>query len=138
MIGLPNMLNTREKLTVRIDAIPARRDGGFRLKLRKGRALQAPSELRDLGVRRKSRWWGLVFILIGMAPTIAAGVYLAAFSQERYVSVASFVVRTASKPAGSAGFGALLQMAGFSRSDDDVFSIQDFMRSREAAAKLGQ
>jgi capsular polysaccharide transport system permease protein len=132
------MLNTREKPTVRIDALPARGEGGFLSKLRKGRALEATSELRELSVRRKPRWWGLVFVLIGMSPTIAAGIYLTALSQDRYVSIASFVVRTASKPTGSSGFGALLQMAGFSRSDDDVFSIQDFMRSREAAAKLNE
>jgi capsular polysaccharide transport system permease protein len=72
-----------------------------------------------------------------MLPTILAGVYLGGFAQDRYLSVASFVIRTAAKPTGSSGFGALLQMVGFSRSDDDVFSIQDFMRSREAIDKLG-
>jgi capsular polysaccharide transport system permease protein len=54
------------------------------------------------------------------------------------MSVTSFVVRTASKPTGPTGFGALLQMAGFSRLDDDVFSVQDFLRSREALDRLAK
>ena len=87
---------------------------------------------------RKSRWRAYAFVLIGLVPTLLTGVYLVAFAADRYVSVASFVVRTASKPMGSTGFGALLQMVGFSRSDDDVFSVQDFLRSREAIERLGK
>lgn len=69
-------------------------------------------------------------------PTILAVVYFGFIASPRHVSEAQFVVRTASKPSGAAGLGALLQMTGLSRSHDDVFAVQAFMTSRNAVAEL--
>ena len=77
-------------------------------------------------------------LLVWLLPAIAAGVYFACVATDRYVSEARFVVRTASRPSGSGGLTAVLQMAGFSRSDDDVFSVQDFLTSRDAFKQLSE
>lgn len=132
------MLNTQDKPVAVAEPVVAREAGGFLSTFRKGRALKPAGGLREVRARPRRRVKTPVFLLIGLMPTILAAIYLPLLAQDRYVSIASFVVRTASKPTGSTGFGALLQMVGFSRSDDDVFSIQDFMRSREAAARLGE
>jgi capsular polysaccharide transport system permease protein len=133
------MLNTEEKPAPRIDALQSRDQPGVLAFLRQ-RAVVArnPADQRGLRLQPKSRWQGYAFVLLGFVPSILALTYFVGFASDRYVSVASFVVRTASKPTGSVGFGALLQMVGFSRSDDDVFSVQDFLRSREAVERLGR
>ncbi len=131
------MLETEEKPALRIEALPSREQAGFLSLLRQwSRDPRHQRKLQDFRPRRKSRWRAYAFVFIGLLPTIFAGVYLMAFAANRYVSVAGFVVRTASKPTASTGFGALLQMVGFSRSDDDVYSVQDFLGSREAVEQL--
>ena len=52
------------------------------------------------------------------------------------MSTASFIVRTASKPSGTSGLGTFLRMAGLSRSDDDTYSVQNFILSRNAVQQL--
>lgn len=69
-------------------------------------------------------------------PTILSVVYFGVVASPRHVAEAQFVVRTASKPSGAAGLGALLQMTGLSRAHDDVFAVQAFMTSRNAIAEL--
>jgi len=133
------MLNTEGKSTALIDAIRARDAGGFlALFGQTALSLRKPASWTALSLQKKRPWKGFAFLLLGFLPTILTGVYLIGFASDRFVSVASFVVRTASKPAGTGGFGALLQMAGFARSDDDVFSVQDFLKSREAVDSLGR
>jgi len=69
-------------------------------------------------------------------PTILAILYIGLFSADRYVSEAQFVVRTAAKPAGAAGFNALLQMTGLSSASDETFAVQAFMTSRSAVEQM--
>ncbi|MEO1206026.1 MAG: chain-length determining protein [Pseudomonadota bacterium] len=78
------------------------------------------------------RWTVLFF------PTLVAAIYLWGIATNRYVSEAEFVVRTASRPASAAGLGALLQMTGLGRAQDEVFAVQAFMGSRTAAERLGE
>jgi capsular polysaccharide transport system permease protein len=59
------------------------------------------------------------------------------WASERYVSEASFVVRTASK-SGGAGLGGFLQMTGIVRSQDDAFTVHEYMTSRDAVNELGR
>lgn len=131
------MLDTEEKSALRIEALPSREQAGVLRLLRQWPRLPVNQQnLREYRPRQRSRWRAYAFLFLGLLPAWATAVYLVAFSTDRYVSTTSFVVRTASKPTGLTGFGALLQMAGFSRSDDDVFSVQDFLRSREAVDQL--
>ena len=133
------MLNTGGKPITRIEAIRARDAGGFLTLLgQSALALRKPAGSVALSVQKKPQWKIFAFLLLGFLPTIFAGAYFIGFASDRFVSVASFVVRTASKPTGTGSFGALLQMVGFSRSDDDVFSVQDFLKSREAVDGLGK
>jgi capsular polysaccharide transport system permease protein len=77
-----------------------------------------------------------VLYLVLFFPTIFAVFYFGLVASDRYVSEAQFVVRTASKPAGGAGLGALLQMTGLGRTQEDVFSVQSYMGSRNAVEQL--
>jgi hypothetical protein len=75
-------------------------------------------------------------VFLALLPTILAILYFCLIASDRYVSEAKFVVRTAAKPQGLAGLGTFLQMTGLARSPDDVFSVQDFMTSRDAIQQL--
>jgi capsular polysaccharide transport system permease protein len=78
-----------------------------------------------------------LFILCVILPTLLAGLYFGVWASERYVSEASFVVRTASK-SGGAGLGGFLQMTGIVRSQDDAFTVHEYMTSRDAVNELGR
>lgn len=80
--------------------------------------------------------WRLLRLSVLLSPTLFAVAYYGFLATDRYVSEAKFIIRTASKPIGSVGFGAFLQMAGLGRSQDDVYSVQEFLNSRDAARIL--
>jgi len=77
----------------------------------------------------------VVFILTVLVPTLLAVVYYGVVASDMYVSESRFVVRTPQRPAQS-GLGALLQGTVFSRSQDDTYSVHDFVRSRDALTEL--
>lgn len=89
------------------------------------------------GKRRKRSMRQYMFLLIVLIPTLAAGIYYAFFAAPIFVSEASFVVRMAAPPSSNA-FGSLLQNSGITRSQDDTFSVQEYMRSREALKELSE
>ena len=82
-----------------------------------------------------SFWRKYLIFLLKFSPTIVVGLYMAFVAADRYVSEASFVVRSASKPTGATGFGALLQATGLSR-NSDTFAVNEFLGSRDAVAQL--
>lgn len=75
-------------------------------------------------------------LLLIFLPTVAAAVYFLVVASDRYVSEAQFVVRTASKPVGTSGIAAFLQMSGLGRAQDEVYAVQAFISSRTAVDKL--
>jgi capsular polysaccharide transport system permease protein len=77
-------------------------------------------------------------LVLALLPTILAALYFGLVASDRYVSEAKFVVRTAAKPNGLSGLGSFLQMTGLARSQDDVFSVQDFITSRDAVRQLAE
>jgi capsular polysaccharide transport system permease protein len=83
-------------------------------------------------VKRFAKW------MVLFSPTIAALGYFGLVAQDRYVSEAQFIVRTASKPANLSGLGAILSMSGLGRAQDDVFAVQSFLGSRDAVTQLEQ
>jgi capsular polysaccharide transport system permease protein len=89
------------------------------------------------GKRRKRSKRRYTFLLIVALPTLAVSIYYAFFAAPIFVSEASFVVRMAAPPSSNA-FGSLLQNSGITRSQDDTFSVQEYMRSREALKELGE
>jgi len=84
------------------------------------------------------RLWRLRYLMLFVVlPTLAAALYYGCLASPIYRSEAKFVVRYTAPPT-STGFGSLLSSAGFTRSQDDTFSVQDFLLSRDALARLEQ
>ena len=76
-----------------------------------------------------------LFIATVLLPTLLAGAYYGLVASDVYVSESRFVVRSPQRPA-QTGLGALLQGTVFSRSQDDTYSVHDFVRSRDALREL--
>ena len=86
-------------------------------------------------VRNRFARMDRLFILTVLIPTTIALIYFGLIASDVFISESRFVVRSPQRQA-PAGIGALLQGAGFSRAQDDTFSVQDFMLSRDALGNL--
>lgn len=82
-------------------------------------------------------WSKAAFFLVVLLPTTLAALYFGFIASDRYVSESTFVVRSAKSPL-SGGLGGLLQMVGISRSQDDSYSVQEYLLSRDAVTALSQ
>lgn len=87
--------------------------------------------------RRWLRRIDRLFIVTVLVPTLLATAYYGLIASDVYVSESRFVVRSPQRPAQS-GLGALLQGTVFSRSQDDTYSVHDFVRSRDALRELDE
>jgi capsular polysaccharide transport system permease protein len=81
---------------------------------------------------RKVNRLALVFVFI---PTITASFYYGLIASDIYTSESRFVVRSPQRQT-STGLSAIFSGAGFSKSQDDSYSVHDFMLSRDALAKI--
>lgn len=92
--------------------------------------------------KKKKRWFKRKFSKLFWAtvivPTVCSTVYFSVWASDKYVSESSFVVRTPHNQASVSGLGALLQGAGFSRSQDDTYTVREYMGSRSALDELGK
>ena len=61
--------------------------------------------------------------------------YYGLIASDIFVSESRFVVRSPQRPQLS-GLGAILQGGGFARSQDDTYSVHDYVLSRDALAEL--
>lgn len=77
-----------------------------------------------------------LFVLVVLAPTFAAIAYYGLIASDVYISESRFVVRSPQRPAASGFFGELLQGTGLSRSQDDTYSVHDYILSRDALREL--
>ncbi|UOO84743.1 capsule biosynthesis protein [Neisseria dumasiana] len=106
----------------------------------KSQVVQQPAE--KVNKPKKKRWlkkkFSKLFWAIVILPTICATVYFSIWASDRYVSESSFVVRAAHNQPSVSGIGALLQGAGFSRSQDDTYTVREYMGSRSALDELGR
>ena len=80
---------------------------------------------------RKNR----LFLLCVALPTAMAVVYFGLFASDVYISESRFVVRSPQKPTVS-GLGALLQGVGFSKAQDDSYTVHDYVLSRDALKEI--
>lgn len=88
---------------------------------------------------KKKKWFAKpLFWLTVILPTAFSTVYFGAVASDIYISESSFVVRSPKNQSSLTGFGALLQASGFSRSQDDSYTVQEYMRSRTALEQLQQ
>ena len=86
--------------------------------------------------KKRSRFnW--IFILTVLLPTIIATLYYGLIASDVYISESRFVVRSPQRQV-QTGLSALLQGGGFSRSQDDTYSVHDFVLSRDALTELDQ
>jgi capsular polysaccharide transport system permease protein len=72
-----------------------------------------------------------------ITPTILACIYYGLIASDVYISESRFVVRSPQRQS-QTGLGALLQSTGFSRSQDDTYSVHDFVMSRDALKELDE
>lgn len=101
------------------------------------RAVADAGVMPGLGVRSRGlfRWfnaWLWAFVLL---PTLIAGVYCFGIASDLYMSEAKFIVRTGTRGPATT-LGSLLASTGISRSQDDTFSVHDFITSRDAVRDL--
>lgn len=78
----------------------------------------------------------LLFVLVVILPTLISGAYFGLIASDVYISESRFVVRTAQKQQIS-GIGSLLQgsgLSGFTRAQDDAYTVSSFIQSRDASA----
>ena len=76
-----------------------------------------------------------IFWLTVAIPTVLAAVYFGLIASDVYISESRFVVRSPQRQAPT-GLGALFTGTAFSRSQDDTYSVHDFVLSRDALKEL--
>ncbi len=102
-------------------------------------ARPVPREIQGGRARIRLRHWRVtVRTLLVLLPTIVAGLYYGVIATDLYVSEARFVIRSAKPSTAMGGLGALLQLAGLSRAQDDAYAVHDFLTSRDALRQLTQ
>ncbi len=76
-----------------------------------------------------------IFLFTVLIPTLFASIYFGFIASDVYISEASFVVRSPEKQT-SSPLGMFLKSADFSRAQDDTYTVQEFMLSRDALKEL--
>lgn len=102
-----------------------------------GRIARLPDRRTEGKKGRKRPGRLAVFLAVVGLPVALVSLYYAFVAAPIFVSESSFVVRMAAPPSSNA-FGSLLQNSGITRSQDDTFSVQEYVRSRQALQELGQ
>ena len=99
--------------------------------------VQPPARKRKRGlfsVLRLPKWfWASIIVLL---PTLLGGFYYLFVAADVYVSEARFIVRSTTHGQGGGVLGQLLQTTGFAKSEDDTFSVHDYIMSRDALKVL--
>jgi capsular polysaccharide transport system permease protein len=99
-----------------------------------GNTLENNGKLADgLVAPVKSMNW--LFLLTVVVPTLLSIIYFGLIASDVYISESRFVVRSPERQTTSP-LGVLLTGSGFSRSQDDTYTVQDFMLSRDALKSL--
>lgn len=78
-----------------------------------------------------------LFLLTVAFPTAIACLYFGVLASDVFISESRFVVRSPQKQTNT-GLGAILQGAGFTRSQDDTYTVNDYILSRDALQQLEQ
>jgi len=91
-----------------------------------------PSD-NELMARIKGLNW--LFLLTVVIPTFLSVIYFGLIASDVYISESRFVVRSPERQTASP-FGSLLKGSGFSSSQDDAYTVQDYILSRDALKSL--
>jgi capsular polysaccharide transport system permease protein len=76
-----------------------------------------------------------LFLVTVLIPTLLAVLYYGLIASDIYISESRFIIRSPQKQTVT-GLGAFLQSAGLSRSQDDTYTVHDYILSRDALHKL--
>jgi capsular polysaccharide transport system permease protein len=87
--------------------------------------------------RRLAHRLDKIFMATVLIPTLLAGVYYGVIASDVYISESRFVVRNPQRQT-QGTIGALLQSTGFTRSQDDTYSVHDYVLSRDALNVLDE
>jgi capsular polysaccharide transport system permease protein len=80
-----------------------------------------------------------LFVLIVLAPTVGAILYYGLIASDVYISESRFLVRSPQHQAPSGLVGQLLQSTGITpHSQDDTYSVRDYILSRDALKELDE
>jgi capsular polysaccharide transport system permease protein len=78
----------------------------------------------------------IVLLLTVITPTFAAVLYYAFIASDVYISESRFLVRSPQHPTQGGFVGQLLQGSGITHSQDDAYSVHDYILSRDALREL--
>jgi len=78
-----------------------------------------------------------LFLVTVAVPTVLATIYFGLVASDVYVSESRIVVRSPDKQMAT-GLGALLKGAGFSRAQDDSYTVRDYVLSRDALKEIDE
>jgi capsular polysaccharide transport system permease protein len=79
-----------------------------------------------------------LFVLLVVFPSLCATLYYGFIASDVFISESRFVVRSPQHPVQSGLIGQLLQTSGFSRAQDDTYSVHDYILSRDALKELNE
>jgi capsular polysaccharide transport system permease protein len=97
--------------------------------------LKPPVSIWRRALKKRFSRINRLFLLTVVVPTVMATLYFGLIASDVYVSESRFVVRSPDKQMGS-GLGALLKGAGFSRAQDDSYTVHDYVLSRDALKEI--
>jgi len=78
----------------------------------------------------------IALVLTVIVPTCAAILYYGFVASDVYISESRFLVRSPQHPMQGGFVGQLLQVSGISHSQDDAYSVHDYILSRDALREL--
>lgn len=88
-----------------------------------------------LSFKKRLLGFNRLFLLTVFLPTLFSIIYFGFIASDVYISESRFVIRSPQKQQ-ITGIGAFLQGAGFSKSQDDTYTVHDFINSRDALQQL--
>mgnify|MGYP000941383900 FL=1 len=88
-----------------------------------------------LSFKQRLLGFNRLFLLTVFLPTLFSIIYFGFIASDVYISESRFVIRSPQKQQ-ITGIGAFLQGAGFSKSQDDTYTVHDFINSRDALQQL--
>ncbi len=98
-----------------------------------------PSIVAGLHPKRIGHSWHAhrLFWVTVLLPTLLSAVYFGLIASDVYISESRFVIRTPERQTASP-LGSILKGAGFSRSQDDSYTVQNLILSRDALRALDE
>ncbi len=89
----------------------------------------------QVGIIQRIKGINRLFLFAVVIPTLISIMYFGFIASDVYISESRFVLRSPEKQS-ITGLGALLQGVGFSRAQDDSYTVHDYILSRDALQVL--